>query len=69
MRNKREVFIIAKVKVEVLDAIVDGKVRGEQLEVDEKSAKQLEANGYVKVVKDAPKSKPRSSSAKKSEDK
>lgn len=46
---------MAKVTVEVLDAIVDGKKKGEKLELDQKQAKQLEAIRYVKIVKDEPK--------------
>lgn len=41
---------MAKVKVEVLNAVVDGKVEGEQLSIEEKSAKYLESIGYVKFV-------------------
>lgn len=49
---------MAKVKVEVLNATVDGKGQGETLSIDEKSADHLERIGYVKRV-----------AAKKSEDK
>lgn len=41
---------MAKVKVEVTGAIVDGKFPGEQLEVEEKSADYLEKIGYVKKL-------------------
>lgn len=41
---------MAKVKVEVLDAVVDGKRKGEQLELDKKQAEQLEKIRYVKIV-------------------
>lgn len=41
---------MAKVKVEVLDAVVDGHKKGEQIMVDERSAKMLEENYYVKRV-------------------
>lgn len=43
---------MAKVKVEVLDAIVGGHKRGAVISVDEKAAKQLEANYYVKRVEE-----------------
>ncbi|MFD2924174.1 hypothetical protein [Halobacillus naozhouensis] len=41
---------MAKVKVEVLDAIVDGNTKGEQLSVEERSAKYLESIGYVEII-------------------
>ena len=41
---------MANVKVEVLDAVVNGKVKGEQLSVSEKAAEKLEKNGYVQLV-------------------
>lgn len=50
---------MAKVKVEVLNAEVDGKKQGEQLSIEEKSANHLEAIGYVKKVKTQPKAKPK----------
>ncbi len=37
-----------KVKVEILDAVVDGKGKGEQISIEEKSADYLESIGYVK---------------------
>ena len=46
---------MAKVKVEVLRAVVDGHGEGEVIEVDSKSADMLEKNGYVKKVKEAKK--------------
>ncbi|MGE6896823.1 hypothetical protein [Priestia flexa] len=49
---------MAKVKVEVLNATVDGKGQGEVISIEEKSADHLESIGYVKRV-----------AAKKSEDK
>lgn len=52
---------MTKVKIEVLNAIIDGKKHGEQLEVDEKSAKYLIGIGYAKEVeaaKPTPKPKP-----------
>lgn len=48
---------MAKVKIEVLGAVIDGKHRGEQLEVEEKSAKHLINIGYAKEVKPAARSK------------
>lgn len=39
-----------KVEVEVLEAEVDGKVKGETLEIDGKSADYLESIGYVKKL-------------------
>lgn len=41
---------MAKVKVEVLDAIVGGHRKGDVISVDEHVAKRLEANYYVKRV-------------------
>lgn len=41
---------MAKVKVEVLAAVVDGKGQGEQLSIEEKSAAHLESIGYVKLL-------------------
>jgi hypothetical protein len=49
---------MAKVKVEVVNAVVGGKTHGETLTVEEAEAKHLESIGYVKRV-----------AAKKSEDK
>jgi hypothetical protein len=46
-----EVFAtMMKVKIEVLDAVIDGRVKGEQLEVDGKSAKHLVEIGYAKLA-------------------
>lgn len=41
---------MAKTKIEVLDAVIDGHVKGEQLEVDAKSAEHLIKIGYAKEV-------------------
>jgi hypothetical protein len=41
---------MAKKKIEVLDAVIDGHGKGEQLEVDEKSAEYLIEIGYAKEV-------------------
>lgn len=46
---------MAKVKVEVLDAVVAGKRKGEQVELDETQAKYLERIGYVKILGEAKK--------------
>lgn len=43
---------MAKKKVKVLDAVVDGKKRGSILEVDSKTADMLLKNGYVELVKE-----------------
>lgn len=47
---------MAKVKVEVLDAVVDGKGKGSQLSVEEKTADYLESIRYVKRVETKSKS-------------
>lgn len=41
------------VTVEVLNAVVDGKVQGEKLKVDKRSADALVKIGYVKVLSQA----------------
>ncbi len=41
---------MAKVKIEVLSAVIDGHQTGEQLEVSESDAKNLVAIGYAKEV-------------------
>jgi len=50
---------MAKVKVEVLDAVVDGKKKGTKLEIDEHSADHLVSIDYVRRIKDEPKLKPK----------
>jgi len=55
---------LAKVKVEVLDAVVDGHTTGEQIEIDERSAAYLEKIGYVKRVGKAAEPKPSSKKSK-----
>lgn len=50
---------MAKIKIEVVGAYVDGHAPGSVIEVEEKSAKQLERVGYAKVVKEAPKAAPK----------
>lgn len=47
---------MAKKKVKVLDAIVDGHEKDAVIEVDEKSAEMLVRNGYVKYVDEPKKS-------------
>lgn len=49
---------MAKIKVEVLGAVVDGNASGSTIEIDARSAKSLEANGYVRILEDKPKSAP-----------
>lgn len=41
---------MAKVKVRVLNAVVDGKGHGSELSIDESSANALLANGYVELL-------------------
>lgn len=50
---------MAKVKIEVLDATINGLSKGEQLEVERKEADHLIEIGYAKEVaeKAAPKAK------------
>jgi len=45
---------MAKVKVEVLGAVVDGNPSGTTIEIDKRSAKALEARGYVKILDEKP---------------
>lgn len=45
---------MAKTKIEVLDAVVDGQTKGAQFEIESKSADYLASIGYVKKVKEAP---------------
>lgn len=45
---------MAKVKVEVMDAVVDGNASGSTIEIDERSADRLVALGYVKYVETKP---------------
>lgn len=56
---------MAKVRVEVLDAVVDGKGKGAKLEIDERSALYLESIDYVKIVKDEEGTKSKSKSKSK----
>lgn len=41
---------MAKVNAKVLQAVVDGKVEGDNVTISEKSAKYLERIGYVKIL-------------------
>lgn len=41
---------MTKVKVRVLDAVVDGKGAGSELTIDEATAKSLASIGYVELV-------------------
>lgn len=40
---------MAKLNAEVLEAVVDGKRKGETVELDERSAENLAALGYVRI--------------------
>lgn len=53
---------MAKVKIEVTNAMVSGKVHGEQLSVEQAEADRLVERGYAKLVKEA--AKPRSNAKK-----
>lgn len=44
---------MAKVKVKVLDAVVDGHKKDAVISIEEKSAKHLESIGYVEIQKSA----------------
>lgn len=50
---------MAKKKVKVLNAVVDGHGKGEVIEVDAKSAEMLVRNGYVELVKEEKKPAPK----------
>jgi hypothetical protein len=43
---------MANVKVEVLDAIVDGQGKGAVIDVEAKTAKHLASIGYVRVIEE-----------------
>lgn len=64
---------MAKAKIEVLGAVIDGHTKGSTLEVEEKSADYLEKIGYARKLKAAEKpkekAKPKSAPKKKKEDK
>lgn len=59
---------MAKQKVKVLDAVVDGKRKGEVLEVDSKTADMLVKNGYVELVKEEKKKEAPKKEAKPAKD-
>lgn len=50
---------MAKVKVEVTGAYVDGNAPGATINIEDKSAKYLESVGYVKKVEENPKAEPK----------
>lgn len=41
---------MAKVKVETIGAIIDGRPIGSQIELEERTAKRLEALEYVRII-------------------
>jgi len=55
-----------RISIEVLDAVVDGQIKGAVFEVEAKTAEYLAAIGYVKIVEEAPK-QAKAVSAKKAE--
>jgi hypothetical protein len=59
---------MAKIKVEVLGAYVDGQGPGSIVSVDEKSAMQLKSIGYVKIVEEPKKAEDSTESKAKAED-
>lgn len=60
---------MAKVKIEVVGAYIDGHAPGSKIDVEEKSANHLERIGYAKIVKGEPKPSPRKKALKKTESK
>lgn len=48
---------MAKVKVRVLNAVVDGKGAGSELSIDERSVSVLVSNGYIELVNGEEKTK------------
>lgn len=60
---------MAKVKVKVLNAYVDGKGPGEELSMDNRSADHLESIGYVeKIVTPPPVPRSKKGKAKETEE-
>lgn len=53
---------MSKLKVEVTGAVVDGFPIGSTIEIDGRSAKALEAKGYVRIL---PQEKPKAPQVKK----
>jgi hypothetical protein len=41
---------MTKIKVEVTNAVVDGKGHGEQISIEKETAEHLESIGYVKII-------------------
>jgi len=58
---------MAKVLVETIGAIVDGRPIGSKIEIDERSAKHLEKIGYVRILAPAASGEKGSSAPKKPE--
>ena len=57
---------MSKLKVEVTGAVVDGFPIGSTIEIDARSAKALEAKGYVRILpKEQPKEQPKTPQVKK----
>lgn len=50
---------MAKVKIKVTGAYVDGHAPGSEISVEEKSAKYLESVGYAEIVKEQVKATPK----------
>ena len=55
---------MAKVKIEVLDAVVDGQPKGSQFEIEQADADFLESIGYVRKIAQR-KTTPKKTAAKK----
>lgn len=53
------------VKVEVLDAIVDGKGKGAVIDVEAKSAQYLSKIGYVRIIEEVKEAEPKTTRPKK----
>ena len=47
-----------QVTIEVLDAVIEGKGKGERLKTSERSAKYLERIGYAKIIEEQPRQEP-----------
>lgn len=60
---------MAKVKVEVTGAVVDGNPSGSTIEIDKRSAEALEARGYVKIIGEVKTEMKKESAPKKSSSK
>lgn len=55
---------MAKVKIEVTNAVIDGHKHGEQLEVSKADADKFIAIGYAKEVAEEPKAAPKAKAKK-----